>query len=533
MCEVVEINSYGKALGTPNDPLSGSTYQYYLNHSTRPDINATEAWDLWKGNSSVVIAVLDDGIKLNPQHPDHNLGSGYGWNVGWDFVDNDDNPDANHYSHGTNVAGVAAALTNNSIGVAGVCGGWGYDGAQIMAVRVIEHINPDSSIIYSQNVDDAIIWAADHGAKIINMSFKVDQLGSITSALRYAYGQKGCLLVAAAGNDPDETTPYFPARDVNVMAIAGIKWKFWDHYGNTGNQIDVAAPAEDIFNTIYDWPYYGYFSGTSQAAPQVAGTAALVWSYYTTLISKDLRNIINQTAEDIGATGFDDEFGNGLLKADQALLFEDYMPPKPSGISINAPVGGHPTISWNTVDDPEVWGYYVYRSSSDDLGRYNLIKVAEVDHDDGQSTHSWTDNAVTVANPKFAPITYYYRVTSVNYDLLESIVSGEVNCGSNTIWKMSETDEEVALSLDYNLYQNYPNPFNPTTKITYSLKESGNVQIKVYDVLGRMVQELVSTNQEAGVHSINFDASALPSGVYYYIMASGRFHASKKMLLIK
>jgi hypothetical protein len=65
-CEIVEINSYGKALGTPNDPYSGSTDQYYLNHSTRPDINAPEAWDLWTGNSSVIITVLDDGIKLNP-----------------------------------------------------------------------------------------------------------------------------------------------------------------------------------------------------------------------------------------------------------------------------------------------------------------------------------------------------------------------------------------------------------------------------------------------------------------------------------
>ena len=529
LCELVEINSYGKPLEEPND--EHFIDQYYLNYDqgTKPDINAVEAWDIWTGNSSVVVAVIDDGIQLD--HEDLCLW----WQCnGWDFVDNDACPDAEGLHHGTHVAGIAAAKTHNGIGIAGVAGGWNSDGSPIMALRVMYFDEENQcSAIKSECVGDAIIFAADHNrVKIINMSFKVDNLSSIRDALRYAYEECGCLLVAAAGNNPDATTPYFPARDSHVMAVAGIYWHVgWAHYGNTGSQLEVTAPADDIFSTGYG-DAYGSMDGTSAAAPQVSGTAALLWSKNPNLINFDVRKIIKLSAEPIGPSN---EFGKGLLKADQALdLNREYYTKRPEGISISAPIGGHPTITWNTVQSLLPGNYYnIYRSDSE-IGRYCLLLKGQLYHNSDLSTHSWTDEEVHVDHPRFANIYYYYRVTSCyGYETDdESITSEEVSCGSNSLRK-NDIQRGNNIGFSYKLFNNYPNPFNSSTKITYTIKEQGHVLIRVYDALGKIVDELVNGIKDAGTHTASFNKLGLSSGVYYYSINSNGFSDTKKMLLMK
>ena len=510
--EKVEINSFGELLSVPNDPYF--PYQYHLNHATKPDINAVEGWNLSynKGTGSIV-AVIDEGVSFNSYELYNNQ-----WpNVGYDFVDMDANPSPvyEYENHGTHVAGIIAARTNNSIGVAGVAGGWGtaLQGAQIMALRVIKKDNPDSSIIYSDAVDDAIIYAALSGAKIINMSFKVEELTAISDALDFAY-DRGCLLVAAAGNDPNAIEPYFPARNENVIAVAGLLWKFWDHLGNTGNKIEIAAPGEDIYSLTYSGAGYGHMTGTSQAAPQVSGTAALLFSDYE-LINFDVRNILKKTAFTNFATYTVLKFGSGLLKVDNALAYAGNMPEKPA-ISISAQIGGHPTISWTAIQGID--NYKIYRSEPNK--RLSLSVAATT------SNNSWIDYNVIVGSPKTSQFNYYYRVTSMSGDN-ESAVSNEVSCKSNSIWKES-VDNYNTVSYKYGLSDNYPNPFNPTTKIKYTLKEKGRVQIKVFNALGQTVADLVNEVKPEGEHFVIFNPDNLPSGIYLYTIHCNDFVATKK-----
>ena len=516
--EKVEVNSFGELLSIPNDPYF--SYQYHLNHPSRPDINAMEGWDLSSNKGTgVIVAVIDQGVSFNNFDLYNNQSS----NQGYNFVppeDNDPSPRSYFEIHGTHVAGIIAARTNNSIGVSGVAGGWGtgLQGAQIMALRVIKKDNPDSAIIYSDAVDDAIIYAALSGAKIINMSFKVEELTAISDALTFAY-DRGCLLVAAAGNDPSATEPYFPARNENVIAVAGLTWKFWDHLGNTGNKIEIAAPGEDIFSTTYSGAGYGLMTGTSQAAPQISGTAALLFSDYE-LINFDVRNILKKTAVTNFSTYTALKFGSGLLKVDRALEYAYNLPEKPT-ININAPIGSHPTISWGAV--PGVDYYKIYRSEPNK--RLSLFFVEATD------ATSWIDNYVIVGSPKTSQFNYCYRVTSVSGDY-ESAVSNEVSCKSNSIWKES-ADRTNNVSYKYELSDNYPNPFNPITKIKYSLKEKGLVQVKVYNVLGQAVAVLVNEVKAEGEHFVNFNPGNLPSGIYVYTILCNNFVATKKMVFLK
>ena len=512
--EKVEVNSFGELLSIPNDPYF--SYQYHLNHPSRPDINAMEGWDLSSNKGTgVIVAVIDQGVSFNNFDLYNNQSS----NQGYNFVppeDNDPSPRSYFEIHGTHVAGIIAARTNNSIGVSGVAGGWGtgLQGAQIMALRVIKKDNPDSAIIYSDAVDDAIIYAALSGAKIINMSFKVEELTAISDALTFAY-DRGCLLVAAAGNDPSATEPYFPARNENVIAVAGLYWKNWEHLGNTGNKIEIAAPGEEIYSTIYSQIFsYGVMTGTSQAAPQVSGTAALLFSDYE-LINFDVRNILKKTAFTNFATYTVLKFGSGLLKVDNALAYASNMPEKPA-ISISAPIGGHPTISWSAISGVD--NYKIYRSEPNK--RLSLSVAATT------SNNSWIDYNVIVGSPKTSQFNYYYRVTSMSGDN-ESAVSNEVSCKSNSIWKES-VDNYNTVSYKYGLSDNYPNPFNPTTKIKYTLKEKGRVQIKVFNALGQTVADLVNEVKPEGEHFVIFNPDNLPSGIYLYTIHCNDFVATKK-----
>ncbi|MBU2444686.1 MAG: S8 family serine peptidase [Bacteroidetes bacterium] len=518
--ENIDINSYGEMLTVPNDPWFG--YQYYLNHSTRPDINAPEGWNFTSNfGNGIIIAVIDQGVFLN--HPDliENKWPG----LGWDYVINN-TPDPNFgENHGTHVAGIAAAATSNSVGIAGVAGGWGpsLPGSQIMALRIIEQVSDTHSVIHSDAVDDAILFAVSNGAKIINMSFKVDELSAIKDAIDFAYNTSGCLLIAAGGNDASATTPYFPARDNTVMAVAGLKWKFWDHLGNTGYQIEIASPGEDIFSTIYSGlpdSKYGNMTGTSQATPQVSGAGALLWSDYPGLTNFDIRNILKKTAFTNFSTYSPIKFGSGLLKIDQALSYAANLPGKPTGISIIATIGRHPTISWNPVPDAD--SYNVYRSEH---GRRMELYVAT-----NTTGTSWTDNQVIVSDPKFKK-RYYYRVTTVDGNY-ESAVSDDVSCASNTLWKNNAYQVNIN-TYEYKLLKNYPNPFNPLTTIKYSLKEEGLVKIKVFDILGSEVVELVNEIKPEGEHTVVFKTDNLPSGIYFYSINSGSFKDTKKMLLLR
>ena len=253
------------------------------------DIKALDGWDWSTGERDVVIAVIDTGVALYHQDLSAKMVPGY------NFVDDNlDTYDDN--GHGTLVASIAAADSNNSIGVAGVC--WG---AMIMPVKCFDSVGDGSYLA----IASGIRFAADQGAQIINMSFSGEAHSFILEdACQYAF-LKGCVLVAATGNDGAQVL--YPARyDEYCLAVgASNSSDQWADFSNFGPQVDVVAPGVDIFGALFapDEPdniqVYGWGSGTSFAAPHVSGAAALLLSYKSDLSNVQVMDLIKYTADDV------------------------------------------------------------------------------------------------------------------------------------------------------------------------------------------------------------------------------------------
>jgi subtilisin family serine protease len=253
----------------PNDPMFSQ--QWGLNNGNDVDINAPQAWDVTRGNPSTIVAVLDSGIDVN--HIDFvgrlwtNPADG---SHGWNFIANntriqDDN------GHGSHVAGIIGAAGNNGAGVAGV--NW-Y--AQLMPLKIIA-ANGDGS---TDAAISAIYWAVQHGARVINASWDgPDFSQALDDAIRYA-GSQNVVFVVAAGNEAanNDVVPSYPANDrlPNEISVAAVDASgalaSFSNYGAT--KVDLASPGVNIVSTVSGG--YASYSGTSMAAPFVAGVAALV-----------------------------------------------------------------------------------------------------------------------------------------------------------------------------------------------------------------------------------------------------------------
>ncbi len=261
------------------------------------DIDAPEAWNVTLGSPEVKIAILDSGI--DQTHPD--LMGKIAANINFTGSDSVDD----RYGHGTHVAGIAAANTNNAVGVAGV-----GNQSSLMNVKVL---GDDGYGAYSW-IANGIIWAATNGANVINMSLGNSLKSStLESAVNYAW-TKGTVIVAAAGNSANPSKTY-PAYYTNCIAVAAttnndVKASFSSY----GSWVDVAAPGENIYSTFPDHPFYlqtvygrsnnyDFGNGTSMSTPHVAGIAALIWARESGLSNQEVRNRIEQTADMISGTG--------------------------------------------------------------------------------------------------------------------------------------------------------------------------------------------------------------------------------------
>ncbi|MEJ2745607.1 MAG: S8 family serine peptidase, partial [bacterium] len=266
-------------------------------------INCPQAWDWSTGNDTVTIAVIDTGVDYN--HQDLVGGRVI---LGYDYA-NDDNDPMDDNNHGTHCAGIAAATGNNSIGIAGVT--WG---AKILAVKFLD---ADGSGSYSDGAD-AITYAVDNGAKVLSNSWGgFASSNAIEDAVDYAWNN-GALFVAAAGNNG--CLVGYPARYDNAMAVSATDQNdLRAFFSSWGLPIEVAAPGVEIHSTITG-NNYDSLSGTSMACPHVSGLAALIMSYGGGMSAADARDIICQSAEDLGIPGRDMQYGYGRIDAHQALL---------------------------------------------------------------------------------------------------------------------------------------------------------------------------------------------------------------------
>jgi thermitase len=276
-----------------NDPSYGSQWNL-------PLMGVPTAW-LQTMGAGVTLAVCDTGI--NAAHPDLSGQIINGYNTASNSTDTSD-----INGHGTWVAGVIAAKANNLTGGASVA-----PAAKILAMRITDRTD---SWAYFSDMAECVTWAADHGAKIANVSFNgVAGSSTVASAASYMMS-KGGLVVVAAGNDGADmgysNSPYLFTAGATTSSDAIAS------YSNYGAYIDIAAPGSSIFTTDRSGGY-ATVSGTSFASPDVAGTAALVMAANPGLKPTDVTSIITNTAKDLGTAGWDAYFGFGRVDAGAAV----------------------------------------------------------------------------------------------------------------------------------------------------------------------------------------------------------------------
>ncbi len=305
---------------TPNDPSYSS--QWGLTN-----INAPAAWNYFSTGSNVVVAIVDDAIErthadLSPNlwvNPGEIAGNGLdddnngyiddinGYDVGSN--DNNPNPPNSSFDHGTHVAGIVSARSNNGVGVASI----GFS-CKLMCVK------STTTVGQVTNGYDGILYAAVSGAHVINMSWGGPNASTTgQNIVNYAAGE-GCILIAAAGND-DVNTQFYPAAYNNVVSVAATtSTNTKASFSNYGNWIDVSAPGNNIYSTTVG-NSYGNKSGTSMASPMVAGLAGLMKSLNPNMPNADLINCLLSTAVNINAQNpsYIGQLGSGRIDAAAAM----------------------------------------------------------------------------------------------------------------------------------------------------------------------------------------------------------------------
>ncbi len=278
---------------TPDDPDFGS--QRFFSQ-----IEAEGAWDVTTGSADMLIAIVDTGVE--PDHPDLVDKLLPGWNI---YNKNNDSRDV--FGHGTSVAGSAAAVSDNRTGVAGVA--WENP---IVPVRVSDSRGRASS----RRIAAGIIWAVNRGAKVINVSFApIASDKTVLAAAAYARSS-GSLVFISTGNNG---RAFSATRNDNAVFVGAVDGRDeLASFSNTGLYVDIVAPGTRIRTTKMGQSY-GNVNGTSFASPIVAGVAALVWSVNPDFRPSTVQDILMSTAVDLGSSGRDDFYGEGLVDAAEAV----------------------------------------------------------------------------------------------------------------------------------------------------------------------------------------------------------------------
>ena len=389
----------------PNDP-------YYIDQWGMQKIGAPNAWDVTLGRPSVVVAVVDTGVWWTHQDIQANMwvNPSDGTTHGYDFIDGDTNPMDNDPSgvfHGTGVAGVIAAIIDNGQAVAGTAQ------VKVMALRALGLNGQGSSL----NTSQAIRWAAQHGAKVINLSLGTNETfggpTDIQLAIDYAWS-RGALVVAAAGNAGTGTLDY-PARLANVVSVAAIdETGLRASFSNYGPGLDLAAPGDRIL-TLDGNNQVHYLRGTSFAAPFVTGAAALLLSVDPALTNVELWNILNSTAVQPSAgPAYNTNYGWGVVNCWNAInaLSQPFISVNayPASVSRSSTFG----VTWSIlgpVGTPVADTHVLWGTTS---GRLRNATSTQT----GTTHQSYTANGLTL--PSGADTLYFKVVATVNGTSYES-----------------------------------------------------------------------------------------------------------------
>lgn len=371
----VEPNYIFRAFLVPQDT-------YYIPYQKSPVemVKGNLAWDISFSSANITVAVIDTGIDL--QHED--LVGNFWQNpaeipvngidddtngfiddiVGWDFVTapppivgpgedgapRDNNPD-DVQGHGTHVSGIIAATINNNRGIAGMA-----PRSRLMALRAGYKDDEGNGLFFTSDIVDAIYYAVDNGAHVINMSFGGPATSNFLAEAIATANVAGVVLVAAAGNEASnlDLRPVYPGSYPGVITVSAINSSpppTFTNFSNFGSVVDISAPGTTIASTTPN-PPYGLQSGTSQSTPLVSAAAASLLSIAPTLTTQNIYDILTQTAVDAGPVGKDDRFGYGVLNIYDALLTLDSQFPTGSHtFSPTHDIGAPIIITMNATDD--------------------------------------------------------------------------------------------------------------------------------------------------------------------------------------
>lgn len=319
--EHADINWHVRALETgwtaPNDPMYEQQWNMHM-------VNAERAWASTLGEG-VIVAVIDTGVAFENHEGFVQVEDldGTSFVAGYDFVNDDECANDDH-GHGTHVAGTIAQVTNNGVGVAGLA-----PKATIMPLKVLGATGGGTTA----DIADAIRFAADKGANVINMSLGGGGYSAtLEAAVAYARS-KGVVVVCAAGNSGRGVVEY-PAAYAASFAVSAVgPDRSLAFYSSWGPEIDIAAPGGDtrdgaeggiLQNTIRASQLtapdaYLAFQGTSMATPHVAAAAALLFASIDEATPDQVELVLKETAQEAGPRGWDDHFGHGILDAGAAV----------------------------------------------------------------------------------------------------------------------------------------------------------------------------------------------------------------------
>jgi parallel beta-helix repeat protein len=436
LVEYAEPNYIYKVFATPSDTQFSSQWAH-------TKLDSETGWDIETGNESTIIAIIDTGVDWN--HPDlaDNIwnntdevsdgndtdGNGYVDDVrGYDFVDTtsscysgedckvEDNNPMDFHGHGTHCSGIAAAVTNNAVGVAGVC--WN---CKVMALKAGFKYTTGDGVLEEEDVAQAIEYAANNSADVISMSFGGTHTQLIQDAIDYAYSQ-GVVLIAASGNENtgSEYSSY-PAAYDNVIAVsATTNSDTKSSYSNYGYWIDVSAPGGEptyqsssaILSTMFDNAYASW-AGTSMACPHVAGLAGLILSKNPGFTQAEVRKVLKSSTDPIST---DKYMGFGRINLNKALQIDEvpssdiYAPSTEDVIEGSAAITGtasgtnfiNYTLLYGSGMYPASWTSFADSTSevfNSSLGTWDTTTVP-----DGQyilrllvqSTSGWSEDRVLV-----------------------------------------------------------------------------------------------------------------------------------------
>lgn len=508
-------------------PAGIYSYNYGNSYTQLEQIGVPAVHNLGITGQGVTVAVMDAGFN----RLSHESFQSMNIIAAWDFVNNDpgvgDSADMGTGTHGTQTLSTIGGFKEGKlIGPA-------FTADYILAKTE----NTDSETpIEEDNWIAAVEWADSIGVDVTSTSLGYITFDApfqsytwqsmdgntcrITIAADLAVA-RGIVVVNSAGNEgfhSTQNTLGAPADGDSVIAVGAVGSSGTRvSFSSVGNTVDgrikpdvMAMGSGVVVASTYSNTNYSSASGTSFSCPLAAGVAALILSHNPSLTPMQVRDAMRNTAS--RANNPDREYGWGILNTLQAISF---FPVPVELTSFKASVANDVvTLNWETATETNNRGFEIERAGNPEEEK-NWITLGFVKGNGSTtniSAYSFTDEQVVTG-------TYTYRLKQIDFD-------GSFEY-SNIIHVVVDNPGQFSLS------QNYPNPFNPVTNIKFSLPVSGQTSLKVYDMLGREVKTLINKDMPAGNYEVYFNASGLPSGIYFYTLTNGNFTSSNKMTLLK